>query len=146
MRNAEIRVLRALIFITIFVFLYQLSFLIFPPLVAPMLSLNNFKFYGVITTFLGLHAFFALCTFIFSRLSFNDNLSFTTLSASLYTPLIYLILNSGYLTTINISTTVFILFLALIIDFIKKNKYRNVIKKYIDVLINHFYLDDGIYW
>ena len=145
MRGTEVKVLRALIFITIFVFLYQLSFSIFTPLVASLDSLNNFKFYGFITTFLGLHAFFALCTFIFSRISNNNKLSFVPLCASVFAPVIYLIMNNGYLTALNISPTLVILFLVLIFDFIKKSKYSKIIKKYIDVLINHFYLDDEIY-
>jgi len=54
-------------------------------------------------------------------------------------------MNNGYLTALNISPTLVILFLVLIFDYIKKSKYSKIIKKYIDVLINHFYLDDEIY-
>jgi len=75
MRNAEVIVLRALIFITIFAFLYKLSFSVFTPLVAPLESLNNFKFYGFVVTFFGLHTFFALCTFISTRLLISNQFS-----------------------------------------------------------------------
>jgi hypothetical protein len=145
MRNAEVRVLRALIFITIFAFLYKLSFSVFTPLVAPLDSLNNFKFYGFVVTFFGLHTFFALCTFISTRLLISNQLSLLTLGASIFIPAVYLILNINYLSDMNISTFIVVLFYAIVFDFVKKDAEGNTVRKYIKVLINPFYLDDEIF-
>jgi len=142
MRNVEIRVLRALIFITIFAFLYKLSFLVFTPLVAPLESLNNFNFYGLVVTFFGLHTFFALCTFIFTRLLISNQLSLLTLGASIFIPALYLILNINYLSDLNIPTFSIVLFSVMVFDFTRKDTEGNYVRKYIKVLINPFYLED----
>ena len=142
MRNIEVRVLRALIFITIFAFLYKLSFSVFTPLVAPLESLNNFKFYGLVVTFFGLHTFFALCTFISTRLLISIHLSLLTLGASIFIPAVYLILNINYLSDLNIPTFSIVLFSVMVFDFTRKDTEGNYVRKYIKVLINPFYLED----
>jgi hypothetical protein len=145
MRNIETKILRALIFSTSFLFCYQLIFSIFIPFIAPQESLNDFKFYGFVVTFFGLHTFFALCTFISTRLPVNNKLSLITLGASIFFPSVYLILNINYLSDLNISTFIVVLFSAMVFDFVKKDAEGNTVRKYIKVLINPFYLDDEIF-
>ena len=142
MKSIEAKVLKSLIFSTSFLFCYQLIFSLFIPFIAPQDSLNDFKFIGFVVTFFGLHTFFALCTFLSSRLHTNDKLSLITLGASIFIPAIYLVLNINYLSTLDISTFIVILFSSLIFDFIRKDAEGNTVSKYIKVLINPFYLDD----
>ena len=142
MKDVETKILKALVFITLFLFLYQLIFSLFIPFIAPQDSLNDFKFIGFVITFFGLHTFFALCTFISSRLPINNKLQLITLAASLFVPAIYFVLNINYLSTLNISTFIVILFSSLIFDFIRKDAEGNYVRKYIKVLINPFYLED----
>ena len=142
MRSVEAKILGSLIFSTSFLFCYQLIFSLFIPFIAPQESLNDFRFIGFVVTFFGLHTFFALCTFISSRLPANDKLSLITLGASIFFPSVYLILNINYLSDLNISTFIVILFSSLIFDFIRKDAEGNNVRKYIKVLINPFYLDD----
>lgn len=142
MRSVETKILRALIFITLFLFCYQLIFYLLIPFVAAQDSLKDFKFIGFVITFFGLHTFFALCTFISSRLTTNNKLWLTTLAASMFIPTIYLLFNINYLFTLNISAFIIILFITLIFDFIKKDAERNIVRKYIKVLINNFYLEN----
>tara|TARA_Y100000389_G_scaffold32661_1_gene27761 strand:- start:279 stop:725 length:447 start_codon:yes stop_codon:yes gene_type:complete len=142
MRNVEAKILKALVFITLFLFLHQLIFSLFIPFIAPQDSLNDFKFIGFVVTFVGLHTFFALCTFIFSRLSINNKLWLITLAASMFVPAIYFVLNINYLSKLNISTFIVILFSSLIFDFIRKDAEGNYVRKYIKVLTNVFYLED----
>jgi hypothetical protein len=142
MKSIETKILRALIFSTSILFCYQLIFSIFIPFIAPQESLNDFKFYGFVVTFFGLHTFFALCTFISTRLPVNNKLSLITLGASIFFPSVYLILNINYLSDLNISTFIVVLFSAMVFDFVKKDAEGNTVRKYIKVLINPFYLDD----
>jgi hypothetical protein len=142
MKNVEAKILRVLIFITLFLFCYQLIFSLFIPLIAPQESLNDFEFIGFVVNFFGLHTFFALCTFLSSRLPINNKLWFITLAASMFVPTIYFVLNINYLSTLNISTFIVILFSSLIFDFIRKDAEGNYVRKYIKVLINPFYLED----
>lgn len=145
MKKLEHRVLRALIFLTIMLFGYQLMFAIFLPFLAPPEFLNNFKFIGFTITFFGLHTFLALCTFIFSRLPISNQLSLLLLIASIVVPLAYLIYNFSYILNLNISNVIVVLFSTLIYDLIRKDPERNHIRKYIKVLINPFYLEDEIF-
>ena len=142
MKDVETKILKALVFITLFLFLYQLIFSLFIPFIAPQDSLNDFKFIGFVVTFVGLHTFFALCTFIFSRLSINNKLWLITLAASMFVPAIYFVLNINYLSKLNISTFIVILFSSLIFDFIRKDAEGKYVRKYIKVLTNVFYLED----
>ena len=142
MRRVEAKILRALIFSTSFLFCYDLIFSLFIQFIAPQDSLNDFKFIGFVVTFFGLHTFFALCTFISSRLPINNKLQLITLAASLFVPAIYFVLNINYLSTLNISTFIVILFSAMVFDFTRKDAEGNYVRKYIKVLINPFYLED----
>ena len=142
MRSIETKILRALIFSTSFLFCYQLIFSIFIPFITPQESLNDFKFFSFVVTFFGLHTFFALCTFISTRLPVDNNLSLITLGASIFFPAVYLTLNISYLSDLNISTFIVVLFSAMVFDFVKKDAEGNTVRKYIKVLINPFYLDD----
>lgn len=145
MKSLEVRVLRALVFFTIMLFGYQLMFAIFLPFLAPPKFLNDFKFIGFTITFFGLHTFLALCTFIFSRLPINNQLSLLLLVTSIVVPLAYLIYNFSYILNLNISNVIVVLFSTLIYDLIRKDSERNHIRKYIRVLINPFYLEDEIF-
>jgi hypothetical protein len=145
MKSIESKILRALIFSTSFLFCYQLIFSIFIPFITPQESLSDFKFLGFLITFFGLHTFFALCTFIFTRLPVDNKVCLITLGASIFIPAVYLILNIGYLSDLNISTFIVVLFSAVVFDFVKKDAEGNSVRKYIKVLINSFYLDDEIF-
>ena len=142
MKSLQLKILKILIFCTLMFFSYHLIFSIFTPFIAPAEFLKDFEFIGFVITFFGLHTFFALCTFVASRLPTSGRLSLTILGASIFTPAIYLILNINYLSTLNISTFIVILFCTLIFDFFKKDAEENTVRKYIKVLINPFYLDD----
>ena len=142
MKSIESKILRALIFSTSFLFCYQLIFSVLTAFIAPQDSLNDFKFLGFVVTFFCLHTFFALCTFISSRLPVDNKVRLITLGASIFFPAVYLILNIGYLSDLNISTIIVVLFSAMVFDFIKKDAEGNTVRKYIKVLINPFYLDD----
>jgi len=142
MRSVEAKILITLIFSTSFLFCYQLIFSLFIPFIAPQDSLNDFKFFGLVISFFGLHAFFALCTFIFTRLPVDNRLCLITLFASIFIPAVYLIFNVNYLSDLNISSFIFVLFSALVFDFMKKDAERDTVRKYIKVLINPYYLDD----
>ena len=145
MRSVEVKILRTLIFSTSFLFCYKLIFSIFIPFIAPQEYLNDFKFYGFVVTFFGLHTFFALCTFISTRLLISNQLSLLTLGASIFIPTLYLILNINYLSDLNISTFIVVLFSAMVFDFTRKDAEGNSVRKYIKVLINPFYLEDEIF-
>tara|TARA_B110000495_G_C22664939_1_gene393341 strand:- start:62 stop:499 length:438 start_codon:yes stop_codon:yes gene_type:complete len=145
MRSVETKILRSLIFITLFLFLYKLIFSIFIPFITPKGSLNDYEFFGFVITFFGLHTFFALCTFISTRLPVDNKLSLITLGASIFIPAIYFVLNINYLSTLNISSFIVILFSSLIFDFIRKDAEGNNVRKYIKVLINPFHLEDEIF-
>ena len=142
MRSVEVKIFRTLIFSTSFLFCYKLIFSIFIPFVAPQESLNDFKFLGFVVTFFGLHTFFALCTFISSRLPVDNKVRLITLGASILFPAVYLILNINYLSDLNISTFSVVLFSAMVFDFTRKDVEGNYVRKYIKVLINPFYLED----
>jgi hypothetical protein len=145
MKSFEAKILRSLIFSTSFLFCYKLTFSIFIPFIAPQEYLNDFKFYGFVVTFFGLHTFFALCTFISTRLLISNQLSLLTLGASIFIPTLYLILNINYLSDLNISTFIVVLFSAMVFDFTRKDAEGNSVRKYIKVLINPFYLEDEIF-
>ena len=142
MTRFEYKILRILVFIFLLFLSYHFIFSFFTPLIAPLKFLNNFKFIGFVVTFFGLHTFFALCTFMSSRLPANDRLSLITLGASIFIPTIYLIFNINYLSTLNISAFIVVSFSSLIFDFIRKDGEGNIVRKYIKVLLNPFYLDD----
>ena len=142
MKSLQLKILKILIFCTLMFFSYHLIFSIFTPFIAPAEFLKNFEFIGFVVTFFGLHAFFALCTFIFSRLPINNKLWLITLAASMFVPPIYFALNINYLSTLNISTFIVILFSAMVFDFTRKDAEENYVRKYIKVLINPFYLED----
>jgi hypothetical protein len=72
----------------------------------------------------------------------NNKLSLITLGASIFFPSVYLILNINYLSDLNISTFIVVLFSAMVFDFVKKDAEGNTVRKYIKVLINPFYLGD----
>ena len=145
MKSLETKILNGLMFITIFSFSYYLIFATFISFFAPQETLNDFKFFGFIITFFGIHAFFALCTFVSTRLPANGNFSLITLGASIVMPTTYLIFNINYLSSLNISTFIIFLYCAIIIDFIRGNAERYILRKYIRVLINPFHLDDEIF-
>ena len=141
MKSIEAKVLKSLIFSTSFLFCYQLIFSLFIPFIAPQDSLNDFKFIGFVVTFFGLHTFFALCTFITTRLLISNQLSLIALGASIFIPAGYLILNINYLSDLNISTFSVVLFSAMVFDFTRKDAEGNYVRKYIKVLVNPFYLE-----
>ena len=145
MKSFEAKILRSLIFSTSFLFCYKLIFSIFIPFIAPQEYLNDFKFYGFVVTFFGLHTFFALCTFISTRLLISNQLSLLTLGASIFIPALYLILNINYLSDLNISTFIVVLFSVMVFDFTRKDAEGNSVRRYIKVLINPFYLEDEIF-
>jgi hypothetical protein len=60
----------------------------------------------------------------------------------MFVPAIYFVLNINYLSKLNISTFIVILFSSLVFDFIRKDAEGNYVRKYIKVLTNIFYLED----
>ena len=138
MKSLEVKVVRFLIFISLLFFNYHLMIRL-TSFFAPEGFMDEIKqIGGFFVNFFGLHALFALCTFISSRILKQDRITLLFLTLSILAPVAY----SFYLPEVNISD-VFIVILAIILfDFLRRDFKGNIIKKYFKILADPFYLTD----
>ena len=96
---------------------------------------------GFFVNFFGLHALFALCTFISSRILKQDRIILLFLSLSILAPIVY----SFYLPEINISDMFIVIIALFLFDFLRRDFKGNIIKKYFKILADPYYFsDDGV--
>ena len=138
MRSLEVKVVRFLIFISLLFFNYHLMIRI-TSLFAPEGFMDEIKqIGGFFVNFFGLHALFALCTFISSRILKQDRITSLFLSVSILAPVVY----SFYLPEVN-TPDMFIVILAIFLfDFLRRDFKGNIIKKYFKILADPYYLSD----
>ena len=138
MRSLEVKVVRFLIFISLLFFNYHLMIRL-TSLFAPNGFMNEIKqIGGFFVNFFGLHAFFALCTFISSRILKQDRITSLFLSLSILAPVVY----SFYLPEVNISDVFIVILAIFLFDFLRRDFKGNIIKKYFKILADPFYLTD----
>ncbi len=142
MRDNEYKVIRFLIFIGLLFFNYHVL-LLFTSFIAPEGFLNDVRrIGGFFVNILGIHAFFAFSTFLYSRMYLNMKIKFFLLGLSILTPLVYLFFNFEYIYTIQIPDVAVLIASYFLINVIVKDIKYNFIKQYLNVLIDPFYRDD----
>jgi len=138
MRNIEIKVVRFLIFISLLFFNYHLMIRL-TSFFAPEGFMDEIKqIGGFFVNLFGLHALFALCTFISSRSLKQDRITSLFLLLSIFAPIMY----SFYLPKVNISDMFIIIIAIFLFDLFRKDFKGNIIKKYFKILADPFYLSD----
>ena len=139
MASNEFRVARVLIFLTLIFLSYHILFSILSPLLAPEEFLESYKFIKFVVTFIGLHAIFALCAFIISRISFNEMQAFTLLIFSALAPTLYLFMNLQLINEIAISNITLGLLFICFINFQFKDIRKEVVRNYIRLILYRAY-------
>jgi len=138
MRSLEIKVVRFLIFVSLLFFNYHLMIRL-TSFFAPEGFMDEVKqIGGFFVNFFGLHALFALCTFISSRILKQDRITSLFLLLSIFAPIMY----SFYLPKVNISDMFIIIIAIFLFDLFRKDFKGNIIKKYFKILADPFYLSD----
>ena len=138
MRNLEVKVVRFLIFISLLFFNYHLMIRL-TSFIAPEGFVDEVKqIGGFFVNFFGLHALFALCTFISSRILKQDRINSLFLSLSVLTPIMY----SFYLPEVNMSDMFIVIIAIFLFDLFRRDFKGNIIKKYFKILADPFYLSD----
>jgi len=138
MRNLEVKVVRFLIFISLLFFNYHLMIRL-TSFIAPEGFVDEVKqIGGFFVNFFGLHALFALCTFISSRILKQDRITSLFLSLSVLTPIMY----SFYLPEVNMSDMFIVIIAIFLFDLFRRDFKGNIIKKYFKILADPFYLSD----
>ena len=138
MRNLEIKVVSFLIFISLLFFNYHLMIRL-TSFFAPEGFIDEIKqIGGFFVNFFGLHALFALCTFISSRILKQDRITSLFLSLSVLAPIIY----SFYLPEVNVSDMFIVIIAIFLFDFLRRNFKGNIIKKYFKILSDPFYFSE----
>ena len=138
MRSLEVKVVRFLIFISLLFFNYHLMIRL-TSFIAPEGFVDEVKqIGGFFVNFFGLHALFALCTFISSRILKQDRITSLFLSLSVLTPIMY----SFYLPEVNMSDMFIVIIAIFLFDLFRRDFKGNIIKKYFKILADPFYLSD----
>jgi len=138
MKDIEHKVIRFLIFIALLFFNYHLMIRL-TSFIAPEGFVDEVKqIGGFFVNFFGLHALFALCTFISSRILKQDRITSLFLSLSVLTPIMY----SFYLPEVNMSDMFIVIIAIFLFDLFRKDFKGNIIKKYFKILADPFYLSD----
>ena len=138
MRSLEVKVVRFLIFISLLFFNYHLMIRL-TSFFAPEGFMDEIKqIGGFFVNFFGLHALFALCTFISSRILKQDRITSLFLYLSILAPVVY----SFYLPEVNIPDVLIVIFAIFLFDFLRRDFKGNIIKKYFKILADPFYLAD----
>jgi len=138
MRSLEVKVVRFLIFISLLFFNYHLMIRL-TSFIAPEGFVDEVKqIGGFFVNFFGLHALFALCTFISSRILKQDRINSLFLSLSVLTPIMY----SFYLPEVNMSDMFIVIIAIFLFDLFRRDFKGNIIKKYFKILADPFYLSD----
>ena len=142
MKNIEYKTIQFLIFIVI-LFLNYHVLMLFTSFIAPEGFLNDVKrIGGFFINLLGLHALFAFGTFFYSRLYLNTKVKFYLLGLSVFTPVVYLFFNLEYLYNIEIPDIAILIAIFFIINLFIKDFRHNYIRRYLNVLVDPFYMDD----
>ena len=142
MKDIEHKVIRFLIFIAI-LFLNYHVLMLFTTFIAPERFLNDVKrIGGFFINLLGLHALFAFGTFFYSRMYLNTKVKFYLLGLSVFTPVVYLFFNLEYLYNIEIPDIAILIATFFIINLFIKDFRNNYIRRYLNVLVDPFYMDD----
>ena len=139
MASNEFRVVRVLIFLTLIFLSYHLLFSILSPLLAPEEFLDNYKFIKFVVTFIGLHAIFALGSFVVSRISFNELQATTLLFFSALAPTLYLFMNLELINEIAISKITLGLVILCFINFQFKDIRKEIVRNYIRLILYRAY-------
>jgi len=138
MKDIEHKVIRFLIFIALLFFNYHLMIRL-TSFIAPEGFVDEVKqIGGFFVNFFGLHALFALCTFISSRILKQDRITSLFLSLSVLTPIMY----SFYLPEVNMSDMFIVIIAIFLFDLFRRDFKGNIIKKYFKILADPFYLSD----
>ena len=138
MRSLEVKVVRFLIFISLLFFNYHLMIRL-TSFIAPEGFVDEVKqIGGFFVNFFGLHALFALCTFISSRILKQDRITSLFLSLSVLTPIMY----SFYLPEVNMSDMFIVIIAIFLFDLFRRDFKGNIIKNYFKILADPFYLSD----
>ena len=138
MKDIEYKVIRFLIFIAL-LFLNYHVLMFFTSFIAPEGFTDEVKqIGGFFVNFFGLHALFALCTFISSRILKQDRITSLFLLLSIFAPIMY----SFYLPKVNISDMFIIIIAIFLFDFLRRDFKGNIIKNYFKILADPFYLSD----
>jgi hypothetical protein len=138
MRNLEVKVVRFLIFISLLFFNYHLMIRL-TSFIAPEGFMDEVKkIGGFFVNFFGLHALFALSTFISSRILKRDRITTLFLSLSILAPIMY----SFYLPEVNISDVFIVIIAIFLFDFLRRDFKGNIVKKYFKILADPFYFSD----
>ena len=113
MRDVEYKIIRFLIFISLLFFNYHLMIHL-TSFIAPQGFMDEVKqIGGFFVNFFGLHALFALCTFISSRILKQDRITSLFLLLSVIAPIMYIF----YLPKINISDMFIVIIAIFLFDF-----------------------------
>ena len=138
MRSLEVKVVRFLIFISLLFFNYHLMIRL-TSFFAPEGFMDEIKqIGGFFVNFFGLHALFALCTFISSRILKQDRITSLFLTLSVLAPTMY----SFYLPEVNMSDMFIVIIAIFLFDLFRRDFKGNIIKKYFKILADPFYLSD----
>jgi len=138
MRNLEVKVVRFLVLISLLFFNYHLMIRL-TSFIAPAGFLDEVKqIGGFFVNFFGLHALFALCTFISSRILNQHLITSLFLSLSILAPIMY----SFYLPRINISDMFIVIISIFLFGFLRRDFKVNIVKKYFNILADPFYFSD----
>lgn len=138
MRNLEVKVVRFLVFISLLFFNYHLMIRL-TSFIAPEGFLDEVKqIGGFFVNFFGLHALFALCTFVSSRILNQHRITSLFLSLSILAPIMY----SFYLPRINISDMFIVIISIFLFGFLRRDFKVNIVKKYFNILADPFYFFD----
>ena len=142
MKDIEHKIIRFLIFIAILFLNYHVLMLV-TSFIAPEGFLNDVKrIGGFFINLLGLHALFAFGTFFYSRMYLNIKVKFYLLGLSVFTPVVYLFFNLEYLYNIEIPDVFILIATFFVINFFIKDFRYNYIRRYLNVLVDPFYVDD----
>ena len=142
MKDIEHKIIRFLIFIAILFLNYHVLMLV-TFFIAPEGFLNDVKrIGGFFINLLGLHALFAFGTFFYSRMYLNTKVKFYLLGLSVFTPVVYLFFKLEYLYNIEIPDILVLIATFFVINFFIKDFRYNYIRRYLNVLVDPFYVDD----
>ena len=142
MKDIEHKIIRFLIFIAI-LFLNYHVLMLFTSFIAPEGFLNDVKrIGGFFINLLGLHALFAFGTFFYSRMYLNTKVKFYLLGLSVFTPVVYVFIKLEYLYNIEIPDILVLIATFFVINFFIKDFRYNYIRRYLNVLVDPFYVDD----
>lgn len=139
----EFKILRFLSAIFLIFLNYHIIFSIFTPLLAPPKFLISFQLTEFFVNLIGLHGFFAFSVFIFSRIYYDLKVKYFILGFSIIAPAIYGILNLHILHLSGFSISYIAIGGLFIFNLMRKDFKYNYLKKYFNILVDPFYLEEN---